>query len=319
MEKKEIKISLGTFICLIIIAILVVAVIMMGLYITGDKKEVNNNELGLNENVTGQTQNNNGNNNTNKVNAIELDISSNEVQNLLEKKMVETPVKASMYRIGSFTRETIPNDLILKMAFTNLGMEGMETEEFYAEPFSSFGARLSGEQMKKAVQNILGRNMKYVDEEFIVVDEPIFYDYTAWQGTVTYDKENKEYFSWITEGGGFAQPWIDEWVQKAIKYDNKIEIYVNTAFINVTGDSMDDEIVNIYKGYDFTRKEFVNKIDEMPIGIYTGVAFGDPSEVDVNVRNRVNNDIQQLNTYVYTFEQDNTDGQYYLSAFNKAN
>ena len=58
MEKKEIKISLGTFICLIIIAILVVAVIMMGLYITGDKKEVNNNELGLNENVTGQTQNN---------------------------------------------------------------------------------------------------------------------------------------------------------------------------------------------------------------------------------------------------------------------
>ena len=133
MEKKEIKISLGTFICLIIIAILVVAVIMMGLYITGDKKEVNNNELGLNENVTGQTQNNNGNNNTNKVNAIELDISSNEVQNLLEKKMVETPVKASMYRIGSFTRETIPNDLILKMAFTNLGMEGMETEEFYAD------------------------------------------------------------------------------------------------------------------------------------------------------------------------------------------
>lgn len=63
-EKKEIKISLGTFICLIIIAILVVAVIMMGLYITRDKKEINNNELGLNENVTGQTQNNNGNNNT---------------------------------------------------------------------------------------------------------------------------------------------------------------------------------------------------------------------------------------------------------------
>lgn len=110
--------------------------------------------------------------------------------------------------------------------------------------------------------------------------------------------------------------WIDERVQKAIKYDNKIEIYVNTAFIGIKYG--DDEISNIYKGYDFTRKEFVNKVDEMSLSDYASVSFGEPGEVDENVRNRVKNGIQQLNTYVYTFEKASTDGQYYLSAFNKA-
>ena len=57
MEKKEIKISLGTFVCLIIIAILVVAVIMMGMYIIENNKVTNNDGLASNNKQQGVNAN----------------------------------------------------------------------------------------------------------------------------------------------------------------------------------------------------------------------------------------------------------------------
>ena len=217
-------------------------------------------------------------------------------------------MKACIYKNVGFTRNTIPNDLILRMGFDSATSNLTEWNE---------SVHISAKQMSQAIQNIFGKNMKFKHSNFYFVDEPVFYDYTAWQTLIEYYEQLNElgevYVAYVTEGGGGAQPGIGENIQKILQYNNKIEVYVNPVFCDYPNGDEGPEL--IYRSFDFTKGEFVDEIKENSQIDYSEDKFIDLDEkIEFTYGNNVSN---KLDTYVYTFELDSTDGEYYLSSFEK--
>ena len=239
MEKKEIKISLGTLVSLIIIAILVVAVIMIGLYITGDKKE-------LNENVMGQTQNNNAN--TDK----EDDVESNIVQNkeeILSENEART-ILNQMYSVAEavygyekfdlveneeltsdkyFWNYEVRNyDFVMTQYFTEKGKMQFESKQDYQKIVTENGKIYlysdANTSSTSYFENMQFENIQ-ISNRKIEADVTAFLIYTP--GDIsTYSRNIKTKFVLVKEDNSWKiEDYTDrrkdlEWKDNSIKVDN---------------------------------------------------------------------------------------------------
>ena len=229
--------------------------------------------------------------------ATELSINDKTVKEIREKiDFSKFGVLEEVYKYGAFTLETIPNDLILDIAWNKLEGEiyadfhGQDNEHIKNAGKEDAAFTVSKEEMKKSIESIFGKNIKYTDSTFKNPYPKTFYVAKCTSETVKY--EDGKYIAGFIEGGGAEYPFISESVEKAIKHDDKIEIYVKTTF--VTG-LLEDESGNAsreyYADFDFDKNQFINKID--------------------------GEDANQAHTYLYTYQQDEDTGEYHLYGFKK--
>ena len=123
-EKRYIKMSLGTAICLIIIIILLVVFIALGIYTyTTKNTKVETNYIS-NDNTEEyqKTETKIANTTENQTEIAsekteELDVTDNLSKSLIEKISFNTYATASMYKLGEFNTNNIPNDLVLRLGW----------------------------------------------------------------------------------------------------------------------------------------------------------------------------------------------------------
>lgn len=320
-EKKYIKISLGTAICIIIIFILIIVLVCLGFYTYKIKNDINNTNtivqedtLDSSENVSTNTSDLSNTNTTENI-GTEVNINDSIVKVLIEKIDFPTYATASIYNEGEFNLDTISNDLILRLGWSKLNDDDKETflnndEEMYKD-------RVTKEILNSSILDIFGPNVKYTDKSFTNIDVPTFYGYEQNQGEINYS--NNVYTADSIDGGGGDVPFIHQEVKKVLKYNDKIEVYVNTVFIDtqyIDDDNGGDFEYIIYKNYN--NNKFEEKLTETTSEEFSKNYSND--EYNGNISLKSNSEIakiaNQLNTYVYSFELDNIRGEYYLSEFN---
>lgn len=174
------------------------------------------------------------------------------------------------------------------------------------------------EIMKDSITNIFASKVKYTDKTFTNIDVMTFNGYNENRGDISYS--NNLYTADYIEGGGGDVPFIHQEVQKVLKNNDKIELYVKTAFVDTEYiGNIDDFEYIIYKN--FENNKFEGKIAEVTAAEFIkGHENKDEiiGEISLNSNFVISKKINQLNSYVYTFEKDDFTGEYYLSGFDIA-
>ena len=274
--------------------------------------------------------NNNGNGNTVEKDEVkELSLDDATVVELLDKIDFPLYVKGSIYKIGNFTLDTIPNDLILRIGFSNMDIDesmtigGNVSEGNVENVNGAMVWRGSKELLANHIKNIFG-DVNYQHGSFINTDVIEFAAYPITRGDVTYSKGM--YSMTLFYGGGGWFNYIVEKPYKAQSINNgeSIEIYVKTSFeqSEIINDSfsMPDfcEVNNVYKNYNFESDTFTDKVTN--VLVYGNVSEKCQAEIiiDENTQDKGYSQYEsKLDSYVYTFTKQ-ADGKYYLSGFRKA-
>ncbi len=302
-EKKRVTISLGTAICMVIIFLLVIALILLGIYTYALK---NNNtqksNISSNTDVADASQSATVDTSKDEVTkpvenvGTELNINDSIVKTLTDKIDFNTNARASIYKVGSFNSTTIPNDLMLK-----LGWDSIENKPQITGNNPLPNETITKNSMSQSIANIFGSTVTYTDASFTVVDVETFHGYRGMFGSTVNYSNNAYSIELFQGGGGGPTPFIHEQVTKSLKYNNKIEIYVKTAFIDTKYvESLDDFEFILYKDFNFATNTFNNQLSKI-------AATQKMPELS-----------SDFNTYVYTFDLDSSNGNYYLSGFNMA-
>ena len=297
-DKKHVKISLGTAICIVIIFLLVIALILLGCYTYVLKNSANKTS---NTDVADASQSTNDNTPKNEVTkpvadvGTELNVNDSIVKSLTDKIDFNTNARASIYKVGSFNSNNISNDLILKLGWDSI-KDKKQVEGLSPLPDEV----VTKKEMAQSISNLFGPKIKYTDTSFAIVDIETFHGYQGLVGdTVNYS--NNSYSVELFQGGGGDCPFIQEQVTKALQYNNKIEIYVKTAFVDTKYvESSDSFEYILYKDFNFATNTFNNQLSKI-------AATQKMPELS-----------SDFNTYVYTFDLDSSSGNYYLSGFNMA-
>ncbi len=301
-EKKHVTISLGTAICMIIIFLLVIALILLGIY-TYALKNTNTQKSNISSNTDVADASQSATVDTSKDEVTkpvenvgtELNINDSIVKTLTDKIDFNTNARASIYKVGSFNSTTIPNDLMLK-----LGWDSIENKPQITGNNPLPNETITKNSMSQSIANIFGSTVTYTDASFTVVDVETFHGYRGMFGS-TVNYSNNIYSIELFQGGGGDCPFIHEQVTKALKYNNKIEVYVKTAFVDTKYvESSDSFEYILYKDFNFATNTFNNQLSKI-------AATKKMPELS-----------SDFNTYVYTFDLDNSNGNYYLSGFNMA-
>lgn len=297
-DKKHVKISLGTAICIVIIFLLVIALILLGCYTYVLKNSANKTS---NTDVADASQSATVDNSKDEVTkpvenvGTELNINDSIVKTLTNKIDFNTNARASIYKVGSFNSTTIPNDLMLK-----LGWDSIENKPQINGNNPLPNETITKNSMSQSIANIFGSTVTYTDASFTVVDVETFHGYRGMFGS-TVNYSNNAYSIELFQGGGGDCPFIHEQVTKALKYNNKIEVYVKTAFVDTKYvESSDSFEYILYKDFNFATNTFNNQLSKI-------AATQKMPELS-----------SDFNTYVYTFDLDSSSGNYYLSGFNMA-
>lgn len=239
-----------------------------------------------------------------------------EIKSLVKKFNFAGSTSGSIYKTGGFDINNIPNDLILRMAWRRLDAEKDTTIKRTGNEGTQ---TVNDTVLEKSVKNLFGNNITYQNESFEYIDSKTFESYEANTGKILY--KDGVYTSKYKEEGGEGKPYIYEVAEKALKKDNKIELYVKTAFIKPGYDEEIGDFVNdCYSDFDFEKEDFVNKIktvkeSEFFKDVYE---YANDSLGTILINNPIFNEMkEQLNTYVYTFEKDENTGDYYIVSFNK--
>lgn len=250
-EKKEIKMNLVTFLLLIAVILLLILTLFLGISLYRTQNNLENNNLAKN-NIVVTNEAVEENNDNVKEKGEEVDFTTPEIKKVLEKIDYDTPYLAGIYKQGNFNRETIPNDLILRLAF-----ESWTYDYDFKQNVPGKIEKISQKDMNKYITNLFGKNIKYNDSSFFNITVPTFDSYTEFRGEVSFEEHNEEYSSkWQSVGGGDKNT-IHQQVNKVLKYEDKLEVYVKTAFIKVGWlEDKDDFEYDIYKNYDFKKDEF---------------------------------------------------------------
>ena len=295
-----------------IIAILVIALIFLGFY-----------TYTLNEQL--KTQTNASNNQENNQNSLQDDYSGNidfnetsvEIskeeslaKELIQKINFPTYAVASIYNEKSFTLNTIPNDLILRLGWSKADKELTKNED--EENINT----VSENNLQYSIMEIFGTKLNYTDNTFTNINVPVFHAYYENRGAITYDRG---VYTASYSKNSSESAFIHQEIEKILKYDSVIKIYVRTAFIDVQY----DEITKNYKYIiykNFEDDNFLRKVTELTSdefnNSYADTAYGRGS-LDSNLK--ISELTDELDSYVYTFTIDSNSGKYYLSAFNKIN
>ena len=294
-NKKEVTISLGS----IILFLLVVIIIIVGIYVYKTINQVISCPLKTGEN---------GEQLLKEGEAIELELDNEHVKKIIEKISVRTYAVASIYNTKGFDLDTIENHLILRLGWAKAEKELIQSD---LDNVGEDKETAPIEEIEKSITAIFGKNVEYDNETFNNIDVPIFYGYEENQEKINY-KNNKYTANYIESTGGDI-PFIHQQIEKVLKHNNKIEVYVKTAFVDTVYDEGSDKYEYIiYKN--FKNNEFNMKLTQMDSLKFIDGYSNEKSNFNKN--EKIDKISDKLNTYVYTFVLDETDKEYYLNEFN---
>lgn len=301
--KNQSKISLGTAICIFIITAIILIIAGICCYnVLNENNE--SKEVTTNANVT------------NVEVAEEMSLDDETVQTLYS---YVNGAQSSLYKYETVNKSTIDNDLVLKMAYNYLANTNenlyKHEEGYVSEGIGTYtGDYIEKDLIAEGANTVFGKEINYQDEEFYIKDETMMQskhsEYESEKLSYNSEKENYELISFDSE----SYTDVKEIVEKALKYNDKIEIYVKPIFwycdmaneINTT--DLDHVYTYLYESFDYDNFEFVNEI-----GILKDEDIEEIKEEDLI--SEINSD--ELNTYKYTFELDESTGNYYFSSFEK--
>lgn len=300
-EKRYIEISIGLILALILIIVLVVVNVKLGKHaykVITENATINSTTEPTNISISQE----NGN---------EVD-TENELVKKIAKKITFAPnVVASIYNVGEFNLETIPNHLKLRLAWANTKSEDKLTAmNINGQEIES----IEKNTMEQNIKDTFGIDVKYKDESFANTDVIAFSKYAINQGTINYSSDlytgTKTEFTEKPES-----PLIYQEIQKVIKYNKKVELYVKVSYMNP-----ENGRYSIYK--DFINGQFTGKLlettseelfEDYPINIYTG-----EGTIAIKQNTTLNSIRSQLNAYKYTFALNEATGEYHLSSLEKS-
>jgi hypothetical protein len=218
-------------------------------------------------------------------------VESELVTSLREKfNFNEMTVLPNLYENEGKTTETFSNEFKLLVGWNNLGLLPNGDDRVTDVGTEDAKATVSREEMEESIKSIFGSSVTYTDATFENIENQTFWQSRYTAGTVVYD--NGTYTAKFVESGGADYPYINETIEKAVKYNDRIEIYVKTGFCKIQ-----EDYVDIYT--DLAMENKVGKID---------VGYDITDETT----------IEKLNTYKYTFNLDNTTGEYYFAGIELA-
>jgi len=291
----------------VIILTLILLIIALVIYkISTKSKEVDTNE---NTNIEEIAIINESESTNSEDLSIELNKNDDIVKELAKKLDFKTYAIASIYKVKDFNLDTIPNDLILRLAWANI-----DENDKVIEDDKQIATK---ETLNNSVKNIFGTKTKYSDNTFTNIDVLKFSGYNENIGDITY-ADNK-YIANYVEGGGGDTPFIYQYIDKAIKNKDEIKIYVKTAFVDITSfnEAQYEYTYTIYKNFDNEKSEFSDKVtDIISTDFYNKNSTDGYTSITLNNNEEITNN---LNSYVYTFKLDGSDvaGNYYLYGFSK--
>ena len=307
MEDKRIKKQI--IIHMIIIFLLIIALLYLGFYAYSLKiklQEIKNtiviNEKNEDDTIIEFNKEDVG---------TELDKNNDEVKELISKIDFPTYAIASIYKTEFFNLKTIPNDLILRLGWANSEKELIENN---IDNIGEYKQTTNKSQFAKSVMNIFGRKLDYTDDSFTNIDVPTFHGYYANRGVINYN--NGVYTASYKKGSGDSA-FIHQEIQKVLKYSDRIEIYVKTAFIDCEYNNSTKSFE--YVGYkNFKEDKFEEKLFETTPTEFRNSYLNKKEEYNsFDSNSKVLNISESLNSYIYTFAIDGNDDNYYLSQFEK--
>ena len=206
-----------------------------------------------------------------------------------------------IYTDKNVTEDYIPNDFILGYAGAKLSANW---DEYISGPYDVTDG--SGCSVKLAIpQSVLDGYVEYYFGDVTYKHEtfkPFSYTTGEWvSDPVTYVPN--QYSFCIDQGGGgfYSYAFGNPYKAETINDGEKLNIYVNTIFVNEDEDTSGKSIYKIYRDYNSYINEDADGL------LYRGTGLNHESYIDKN--------IDKLNgsSYVYTFKKQ-SDG-YYLSGF----
>lgn len=300
----------STVMFMIVIFILIIIILCLGVYTYNLKVELEKikNSIAFEENE--DSSNNIGVIDLNKEEKWEeLNKNNSTVKTLIEKIDFPTYAVASIYNQGSFNNVTIPNDLILRLSWSKAEKKVVNGDGEYKQTATE-------SDMENSVLNIFGTNVNYTDASFTNINVPTFHSYEENRGVVDYT--GGLYQADYAEGGGGDTPFIHQEIGKVLKYSDRIELYVKTAFIDTKyNENTGDFDYILYN--DFSNDEFKGKVAEM-----TATEFNNAYSDEENERSLLNSNSKiseieaELNSHVYTFTLNRVNDNYCLSRFDIA-
>ena len=151
---------------------------------------------------------------------------------------------------------------------------------------------LSKEEVKDGIESFFGPNISYNDTDLIDAN----YDYCGFS-RFKYDTTRKVYISETITCSGFPSPYIDSKIISAIKTDNKIELTIKIAYVKYDRYKNDNIIKYIYKDYNDIK--YLDKFEILKDNSYD-----------------INNYLDKLNTFKFTFTL-NSNNYYYFESVKK--
>lgn len=229
----------------------------------------------------------------------------------------KTFAKYAIYSSGGFDTEksNLKNNLKLQLAIaqvTNSDMDKTSTTK-------SVPKEKVEEYSKKIFEESESENIEYKDFSLYESDTN-FTDLYKIIGYV-YDQDKDSYEIQENDVTEDKPSEITEIITKAVKYNNKLEIYVKPLFIKTFyATEIDGTGCDIFKDYNFQSKEFEDSLITIAYSDYNGILRSEYnkdldkykySEVSANI------DLNQIQEYKYTFIK--TEEGYKIKSFEEVN
>ena len=321
-EKRKNEVSLVKYI--VVLAIMIVLIIIL-IILNLKQDSTETNTIDTSNTVTENSEEIEATEETETAQGTEI-TDQDEIEDIMEEieeSYAEIFENADVYMEGDFDIDTIPNELILKLAWNAIILEAVdESGTDYAGDLSYSGdgieitnvtmtdpgtITITQEKMKEKISEIFGEDIEYTDDSFDnSPHEYLWGGYsTCADGTYEVTYENNEYIAEYVEGGGDGFPVLKEYAYEAIEYEDSIEIYVKMYietphYTEVGDEEYEEDGYAYYDGYDFTQD------DETGLGEEIEISGDEISETELeNIET----------TYKYTFTIDSETGDYYLSGF----
>ncbi len=246
----------------------------------------------------------------------EIEVDEDTLKNIIEKINFPTYAIASLYNTKSFNLNSYPNDLILRLGWSKINISDESVSLYQNDNDVSQTQTVPKNTLYQKIYKIFGNNIQYEDSSFINDNVETFNNIIDNPGTINYS--NDLYIASYIEDSGGTTPFIHQEIDKVTKTDNLVKLYVKTAFINP---EYSDELMgynyDIYKDFDFENNSFENLVTTVADNSFFEFSTENdyPGIISLNPNQEIYEISDILNTYVYTFEYDEGNHEYYLTAF----
>lgn len=218
----------------------------------------------------------------------------------------KTFAKYAIYATGGFDvdNDNIKNDFKLQLA----AAQSSDDEEITLEKMQEYADKIfeNNDDLEFKDFSLYSSDTNFTDEYSIV-------------GYI-YDDENEKYVSSKNNNEESDPSEITELITKAVKYSDKLEIYVKPIFVKTFySDEINGMGCQLFKNYDFQQKEWKDS-DSMiaiPYSEYNSILKSEYNrDLDHYKYTEMNSnfDLNSITEYKYTFVKD-SDGKYKLKSF----